>query len=543
MDNIEPNVETWQVEAGGNIYDTSFDEMKVWIAEGSLLRIDRVRKGNLRWIEAGKVPTLIDFFNAKDASEPVAPVITTTNTEILGVSESTREFVNAPPPVTTHVGELCSVHGDAPAAYLCETCTNFFCKACPTSYGSSVKICPFCGAMCNSVAKVVETRQETQKLSHSTTQGFGFADLGNAFAHPFKFKVSLFLGALMFALFSFGQGATGFGGIFMMSKSIFCFMLANMLTFGVLGNVADSFSQGNLDENFMPSFDDFNIWDDVVHPFFLSIGVYISSFGPLLLVGLIAVFMVAGTVKSGFDGVKTDAARTINPGLPLAANAAQQSERVREIIGKDANQQQRRVEAIEAGEAPDEDLLERSAVKDADAFNGDTEAMVADANETIDQYRKAQAESIIGKAPETRDQEQAAMLQQILGYGILFLVLGALALLWGLFYFPAACTVAGYTRSFTATVNPLVGIDTIKHLGTDYLKLLAMGFVIVVMSGVISTVLATIFNAFDLPSVGNLPATFIGAFFTFYFSVVFSCLIGYMLFKAADRLELYSRSI
>lgn len=541
MDNIEPNVETWQVEAGGNIYDTNFDEMKAWIAEGSLLRIDRVRKGNLRWIEAGKVPTLIDFFNAKDASEPVAPVITTTNTEILGVSESTREFVNTPPPVTPQGSELCSVHIDAPAAYLCDTCANFFCKACPTSYGSSVKICPFCGAMCNSVAKVVETRKETQKLSHAATQGFGFADLANAFAHPFKFKVSLIMGAVMYALISLGQGAGSFGGIFMMSSALFCVMLANMLTFGILSNVADNFSQGKLDENFMPSFDDFSVWDDIVHPFFLSIGVYISSFGPLLLVGLIAVFLVAGTVKSGFDGVKTDAARTISPGLPLAANAAQQSERVREIIGKDANQQQRRVEAIEAGEVPDESLMQREAIKDADAFNGDTEAMVADANEKINQYRKAQAESIVGKAPETREAEKAAMLKQILGYGMLFLVLGGVALLWGLFYFPAACTVAGYTRSFAATVNPLVGIDTIKRLGSDYVKLLAMGFLIVVLSAVISTILATIFNAFDLPSVGNLPATFIGAFFTFYFSVVFSCLIGYMLFKAADRLELYSR--
>lgn len=61
MENIDSNPEQWQVEAGGNIYDTSFDEMKLWIAEGSLLRIDRVRKGNLRWIEAGKVPTLLDW--------------------------------------------------------------------------------------------------------------------------------------------------------------------------------------------------------------------------------------------------------------------------------------------------------------------------------------------------------------------------------------------------------------------------------------------------------------------------------------------------
>ncbi|MEQ1646779.1 MAG: hypothetical protein ABL959_25215, partial [Pyrinomonadaceae bacterium] len=137
--------------------------------------------------------------------------------------------------------------------------------------------------------------------------------------------------------------------------------------------------------------------------------------------------------------------------------------------------------------------------------------------------------------------EQEAMIRQVLSYGILFIVLGGITLLWGLFYFPAACTVAGYTRSFMATVNPLVGLDTIKRLRFDYVKLLAMSLALAVMSGIIGGVLSAIFNAFDLPAVGNIPAYFIGAFFTFYFSVVFSCLIGYMLFKAADRLELYSR--
>ncbi len=541
MENIDSNPEQWQVEAGGNIYDTSFDEMKLWIAEGSLLRIDRVRKGNLRWIEAGKVPTLLEFFNAKDAAEPIAPTITTSKTEVLGVSETANTFVNAPPPVKPEGGELCAVHTDAPAAFLCDTCANFFCKACPSSYGSSVKICPFCGAMCSPVERVVKVHAEREFRARAATEGFGFGDFANALAHPFKFKVSLFFGALMFALFSFGQTAASIGGIFLLAAALFCFMFANMLTFGILGNVADNFSQGNLDENFMPSFDDFSIWDDIVHPFFLSIGVYISSFGPLILVMLVAFFMVINSVRSEMNTVQTKAARSVSREMPLAANAAKQSERVREILEKDRLQQQQRIEAIESGEVPDPSLMERSAVADADAFNGDTEAIVAEANEMIGQHRKAQLESAIGPSPETKAKEQEAMIKEVLSKGLVLLLLLAVALLWGLFYFPAACTVAGYTRSFMATVNPLVGLDTIKRLRFDYVKLLAMSLALAVMSGIIGGVLSAIFNAFDLPTVGNIPAYFIGAFFTFYFSVVFSCLIGYMLFKAADRLELYSR--
>ena len=66
-------------------------------------------------------------------------------------------------------------------------------------------------------------------------------------------------------------------------------------------------------------------------------------------------------------------------------------------------------------------------------------------------------------------------------------VIGAITFLWGMFFFPAACAVAGYTRSFMATVNPLVGLDTIKRLGADYGKILLMGFVLLIVSGRSST--------------------------------------------------------
>ena len=141
--------------------------------------------------------------------------------------------------------------------------------------------------------------------------------------------------------------------------------------------------------------------------------------------------------------------------------------------------------------------------------------------------------------PETRAAEQVAMIKQILGYGVIFLLLGALCLLWGLLYFPAACAVAGYTRSFSATLNPTVGFDTIKHLGFDYVKILLMALVLAVISGFVGTMLNSVFAAFDIPSIGNLPAKTIGSLFGFYLSIVFSCVLGFALYKNADRLKLY----
>src|ERR1043166_9107108 len=75
---MEQTQETWQIERGGQIFDTNFEEMTGLIECGALLKMDRVRKGNLRWIEAGKVPSLLAVFNAKDGEQPAKPVITLT---------------------------------------------------------------------------------------------------------------------------------------------------------------------------------------------------------------------------------------------------------------------------------------------------------------------------------------------------------------------------------------------------------------------------------------------------------------------------------
>ena len=152
--------------------------------------------------------------------------------------------------------------------------------------------------------------------------------------------------------------------------------------------------------------------------------------------------------------------------------------------------------------------------------------------------RKQSLESTLGKSPETEAREEAEMIQAFLGLAAPIVVIGAIAFLWGLFFFPAACAVAGYTRSFSATINPLVGLDTIQRLGADYVKILAMALVLLVASITVSGVLGAIFAVFDLPMVGNLPATAIGALFTFYLSAVFSCMVGYALYRSADRLGL-----
>jgi hypothetical protein len=355
-------------------------------------------------------------------------------------------------------------------------------------------------------------------------------------------------------------------------------MLANRLTFGVLSHTVENFSQGRIGGNFMPDFDDFSIWDDVVHPFFLSIGVYISSFGPLVAVCLVTFFLVMGAVKKDIsadsnDGttiskdagtggemnsLQSDAVQSVDPGLPYAAKAARQSEEIKALLNKQKEAQQTRVSTIEKGLNQAEEGTEMPPLKTPNqppALTGvgnpnqpsapvslkDPEAEKFEhLNDMIQQQRKAQLESVVGKAPDTKAKEQAELLKQILGYGALFLLVAGICLLWAIFYFPAACAVAGYTGSFAATLNPTVGLDTIRRLGFDYVKILLMGLALGIMSAFIGGFIGMVLSAFDMPGVGNVPARAIGSLFTFYFSVVFSCILGFALYKGADRLKLFT---
>ncbi|HQX56298.1 MAG TPA: hypothetical protein PLP07_10235 [Pyrinomonadaceae bacterium] len=532
--NTEQAQEQWQIETEGQVRDTSFAELTSWIEGRTLQRGDRVRKGNLRWIEAGRVPSLVSVFNAVEHGQPVPPVISTTKLEPtrLAPQNSVSRNIAAPQEVAERV---CSVHADALADFVCGTCHSEFCRACPNLYGGTVKICPFCGAMCSPIAAPLVNAAGRPIPNAPADTSFGFGDFARALAHPFKFKVSLIVGALMYMAFSVGQSAVSFGGYVLMGSALFCFLLANMLTVGILTNTVENFTQGRLDANFMPSFDDFNVWDDIVHPFFLSIGVYVVSFGPLIVVGIIAIFMMMNSAPTALNGIKSDASRIVDPGLPYAANAAKQSERVREILKKNADEQQRRVAAMNDANVDASKVEEREAIVDADKLNADN---LEEMQRMIGQQRKAQLESALGKTPETVAAERTQFLKSLVGYGAVFLIVGGIAILWGLLYFPAACAVAGYTRSFTATMNPLVGLDTIKRLGTSYILILVMGLLLAIAATLVSGVLSVIFSPFDLPSMGNLPAKAIGSLFGFYLSVVFSCIIGYALYKAADRLKL-----
>ena len=74
--NSNQSNEFWQAEVLGQIYETNLSELGQWITEGAVMPTDKVKRGNLRWIEAGKIPLLLPFFNAKESGIEPPPIQT-----------------------------------------------------------------------------------------------------------------------------------------------------------------------------------------------------------------------------------------------------------------------------------------------------------------------------------------------------------------------------------------------------------------------------------------------------------------------------------
>lgn len=141
---MENTNELWQAEVNGQIYEASFEDLAQWITEGALLPQDKVRRGNLRWIEAQRVPTLYGYFNATT----------------LGLNPPVVKTTNAAPPQPDFAkleGINCVLHNEVEAVFYCETCINYFCRDCPKTSGGLANCCPLCGAICRSLQEQEET--------------------------------------------------------------------------------------------------------------------------------------------------------------------------------------------------------------------------------------------------------------------------------------------------------------------------------------------------------------------------------------------------
>ncbi|HTG93449.1 MAG TPA: hypothetical protein VL866_12745 [Pyrinomonadaceae bacterium] len=501
--------EVWRVSTVEGIFETDLETLKQWIAEGCVQPTDKVSKGTLNWIDAGRAPMLraafAGDFTPQPPQEPVYPEATggwqvpprfdgmsssgptseSSSDTQPSSSESTSYEAKSdtPPPINDGFSastNTCRNHPESAAHFICRMCNATWCETCPRFVsGSKIPLCPSCGDLC----KVYKDLANRAAQSEFQASGFGLADFSRAIRYPFQHLAALIGGALIYAFLLMA----GFKGA----------VVAWMIMFGCISHVISQVAWGRLNRSFMPDFSAFSLWDDLVMPIFLGIGITVVTWGPIIALVIALLFGVVGGPA---------AAPPIVPGQEMAA-AAESS-------------------------APNEDELK--ALTDPNADPKKLEA----ANKKLNNLRPGSqiAQEAERSKSENEPGQAISMLLPYLGAGIVLGVLLLAGLGWAFFYYPMALAVAGYTQSFGSVINPLVGLDTIRRMGLTYFKAFGMVVAVQVVALIVSVIIAIITSPFNLPFVGNLPGNFISACATFYFNLVIACVLGLSLYKCADRL-------
>jgi hypothetical protein len=501
---MKAETEIWQVETRDGVYQADLPTLKQWVAEGLVAPTDRVRKGALNWIEAGRAPMLRRVFAGEERVEIVAPTPQAEHTgdgtqhqpppdfapgvsPDMGLAGDEAPAANAGPPHNSStaaaepsLGSSCHFHPLQAAALVCRACSATFCRACPNRVGtSSVLLCALCGGFCDPL----EILTERLELYRRQGEGFGVEDFRAALAYPFKHWASLLGGALLYGV--------------LLLAGMRAQILAFAFVFGCISLVVRRVAYGDLRRDFLPDFSGFSFWDDVVVPCSLGLGVTLVTLGPtLILVGM----LVFGWASQS----KPQLLPTDHPALAAAEGREMKDEPF-------ITPEEFRV------------LTEGGTEEQEERVAGKVDAMGPDARRL--------------EAPRGGEEHAAVYAcRLLLTHPGLVLLLGLVALAWAVFYYPMALLVAGWTESLKSVLNPLVGLDTIRHMGSNYFKAFLMYLCVQAVAVVLQFAVALLTAPFDLPLVGNLPGTFLGGVVTFYTSLVVACVLGLALFKSADRL-------
>jgi hypothetical protein len=467
--------ELWQVEVDGRVYEACMDEVIEWIHEGAVLPSDRIRRGNLRWLAAKRVPELDDHFN-RSLSPPS-----------LGSSEEQLTDNDPPGPnsqadndrkARSTVKGFCSKHRSQRAAYVCATCGESYCSDCCNRFGN-VKLCPQCGTMCLPYTKVEEldqihgalNRPYARKISASadtseTDSRLTFPEILAALRQPFARPFSLVGYVVALAVSSVIAAAALMAEVTYAAISIASMLIMAAL---MLRTAESAFEEATL---------------NVRHHGQLSRGLsairncvisIVSGFGPFIV--LITAAMVFAWFQ--FSG---------SVDLAQSQMTSAQNE-VTKFVSENDRSAQNRERFNTAIEARRENLV--------NSFFGSTNG-----NTSV-----------------------FTMAQSLLRLSVFFLLPIGAAFLIGVVLFPAVCINTLDAENMFDRVNPVRVFKKIRAAGYEYVKLLSIGIVFSVLLILVSVLIE---QATELS--GSIAAAFIvcvsvtGALFA-YVWIVFSRLL------------------
>ena len=172
--------------------------------------------------------------------------------------------------------EVCKNHPETLAAWRCAGCAGLFCDACVKSIRvgpTSVRTCADCGERCESVTAAAEAARE--EVKEKRDRNF-FRRLPGAFIYPFRGTgvILLLIGGFFFGGFRFVRFL--YSGVFglLITVAVIGYLNAFMLS------IINSTANGKDELPDWPGFTDFST--DIVHPYFLVLGVFAVSAFPLI---------------------------------------------------------------------------------------------------------------------------------------------------------------------------------------------------------------------------------------------------------------------
>src|SRR5947207_8614794 len=116
---MSAQVETWRVSTPEGVFETDLEKLKQWIVEGCVQPSDKVSKGNLNWLDAGRVPTLRAAFAAERVAYDPAAATSSPSPEVSAKEPVQAAAMPVRSVATPPVAGVCSQHPEAEGKYVC----------------------------------------------------------------------------------------------------------------------------------------------------------------------------------------------------------------------------------------------------------------------------------------------------------------------------------------------------------------------------------------------------------------------------------------
>jgi hypothetical protein len=184
--------------------------------------------------------------------------------------------------VTPDGPAMCKYHPKSTARYLCPQCQLHFCELCVMSRPGGERTNKFC-RRCSTECVALNVQIVVPTDHHANF----FTSLPGAFVYPFKSKSLMFLicGTVFFALVNF-----------LGTYSIWLRIVYIGYTFAYLQRVIHTAAQGLDEAADWPEISEF--WQDIIVPFFQTLGLFLVCFGPVIALVIWADFAAS---KSALD--------------------------------------------------------------------------------------------------------------------------------------------------------------------------------------------------------------------------------------------------